>query len=98
MMAVESSVLIRDHAIGRVTVVELAGRLTVNEHPGLLKQAVEDALGRGASDVILDLTGVGYLDSTRLGELIAAHITASRLGGRLKLVATPPSRLPAVRR
>jgi anti-sigma B factor antagonist len=39
--------------------------------------------------VLLDLAGVRYIDSTRLGELIAAHVTVSRQGGRLKLVATP---------
>jgi anti-anti-sigma factor len=32
---------------------------------------------------------VRYIDSTRLGELIAAHVTVSRHGGRLKLVRTP---------
>jgi anti-anti-sigma factor len=35
------------------------------------------------------LAGVKYIDSTRLGEIIAAHVTVSRQGGRLKLVATP---------
>ena len=35
------------------------------------------------------LSGVVYIDSTRLGELIAAHITMSRTGGRLGLVAAP---------
>jgi len=34
-------------------------------------------------------SGVRYIDSTRLGEIIAAHITVSRQGGRLKLVGTP---------
>ena len=77
-------------AFGNVAVIALAGRLTVNETPGLLKQAVEDSIGRGATEVVLDLSGVNYIDSTRLGELIAAHVTASRLGGRLKLACTPP--------
>jgi anti-anti-sigma factor len=36
------------------------------------------------------LSGVRYIDSTRLGELIAAHVSASRQGGSLKLIATPP--------
>ena len=80
---------IRDHAIGRVAVIALDGRLTVTERPGRLKEAVQEAIGRGTSDVVLDLTGIRYMDSTRLGELIAAHITVSRVGGRLKLAATP---------
>ena len=33
--------------------------------------------------------GVNYIDSTRLGELIAAHITVSRIGSHLKLAGTP---------
>jgi anti-sigma B factor antagonist len=81
---------IRERQSGEATVIELAGRLTVNDQPGVLKDAVADVVRRGARDVLLDLSGVRYIDSTRLGELIAAHVTVSRLGGRLKLVATPP--------
>jgi anti-sigma B factor antagonist len=80
---------IRERQIGDVTVVELAGRLTVDDQPGMLKEAVAEVVRRGARRVLLDLSGVRYIDSTRLGELIAAHITVTRHGGRLKLVATP---------
>ena len=81
---------LREYTIGSVAVIALDGRLTVDARPGLLKEAVERAFRRGVPDVVLDLGGVQYVDSTRLGELIAAHITASRLGGRLKLAAVPP--------
>ncbi len=80
---------IRERQTGDVTIVELAGRLTVNDQPGLLKEAVAAAVSKGARHVLLDLSGVFYIDSTRLGELIAAHITVSRQGGKLKLVGTP---------
>ncbi|HUL73052.1 MAG TPA: STAS domain-containing protein [Vicinamibacterales bacterium] len=80
---------IRERQIGQATVVELSGRLTVNDQPGVLKEAVANAVSRGARNVLLDLSGVRYIDSTRLGELIAAHITVSRQGGKLKLVGTP---------
>src|SRR5215510_15986815 len=80
---------IRERQLGELTVVELTGRLTVNDQPGLLKEAVAAAVGKGARHVVLDLSGVRYIDSTRLGELIAAHITVTRQGGRLKLVAAP---------
>ena len=81
---------IRERQVRDVTIVELAGRLTVNDQPGMLKEAVAEAVKRGARRVLLDLSGVRYIDSTRLGELIAAHVTVSRQGGRLTLVATPP--------
>ncbi len=80
---------IREHRTGVVAVLELSGRLTVNDQPGLLKDTVAGAIQRGARHVLLDLSRVGYIDSTRLGELIAAHITVSRTGGRLRLVGTP---------
>jgi anti-sigma B factor antagonist len=78
---------IRERLLGEVALLELGGRLTVNDQPGLLKDAA--VLGRGARHVLLDLSGVRYIDSTRLGELIAVHISVSRGGGRLKLIATP---------
>ena len=80
---------IRERHTGDCTVFELSGRLTVNDQPGLLRESVTDAVARGARLVLLDLSRVGYIDSTRLGELISAHITVSRQGGRLKLVGTP---------
>lgn len=74
---------------GTTAVITLSGRLTVTDSPGLLKEAVVDAIRRGGRQVVLDLTTVRYMDRTRLGELIAAHITVSRLGSHLKLAATP---------
>jgi anti-sigma B factor antagonist len=81
---------LKERQIGNITVVELAGRLTVNDQPGALKEAVAEAVKRGARRVLLDLSGVRYIDSTRLGELIASHVSVTRQGGRLTLVATPP--------
>jgi anti-sigma B factor antagonist len=74
---------------GEFTIVELSGRLTVNDDPGMLREAVADTVAKGARQVLLDLSGVNYIDSTRLGELISAHVSLMRQGGILKLVATP---------
>src|SRR5215470_8733146 len=80
---------ISERQSNQFTILELSGRLTVNDQPGLLREAVVEVVQRGARDVLLDLSGVQYIDSTRLGELIAAHITLSREGGSLKLLRTP---------
>ena len=80
---------IRELQQGTVAVIALSGRVTINDQPGLLKDAVASSLERGAKHVLLDLSGVGYIDSTRLGELISAHVTVTKRGGHLRLVATP---------
>lgn len=74
---------------GQVAVLELTGRLTVNDQPGMLREAVSTALQGGARHVLLELSGVHYIDSTRLGEIISAHVTVTRRGGKLRLVGTP---------
>lgn len=79
-----------EREVGGATVLQLTGRLTVNDRPGMLKGAVADAVDRGARRVVLDLSSVRYIDSTRLGEVIAAHVSLSRVGGQLRLAATPP--------
>ncbi len=68
---------------GTIATLKMTGRLTVSDEPGSLKQAAADAVAGGAKSVVLDLSQVPYIDSTRLGELIAAHVTVSRQGGRL---------------
>lgn len=80
---------------GGIAVLALVGRLTVNDTPGLLKAAAANAVINGASTVALDLSQVPYIDSTRLGELIAAHISVARHGGRLVLIC-PTERITAL--
>ncbi len=85
-----SGVEIHDRlAAPEVAVLTLGGRLTINDEPGQLKAAVARVLSQGARHVVLDLAGVHYIDSTRLGELIASHVAVSRHGGRLKFARTP---------
>lgn len=71
---------------GPIALVRLKGRLTVGDAPGQLKQAATDAAGRGVRAVLLDVSKVPYIDSTRLGELISAHISVTRQNSRFALV------------
>ena len=80
---------ISERQTNQFTILELSGRLTVNDQPGLLRDTVVEVVQRGARAVLLDLSGVQYIDSTRLGELISAHVSLMRQGGSLKLVRAP---------
>ncbi len=81
---------IQDRSVGPITVLEVDGSLPAGDEQGRLKTAVDEALRRGSLDVVLDLTHVGYVGSTRLGALITAHVAVARAGGRLKLASVPP--------
>jgi anti-sigma B factor antagonist len=51
-----------------------------------LKDSLSDLLATEAKAVVVDLTEVGFLDSTGLGALVAARTTASESGSRLPVV------------
>jgi anti-sigma B factor antagonist len=70
-----------------VAVVRLAGDIDLLT-AGVLHDRLWPHLdGRNAA-VVLDLTGVGFLGSAGLSELVAAKDTASKAGLRLALVAS----------
>lgn len=88
---------IRDRRIGPIVVIDLDGRMVANDQPGMVKEAVAKALADGATDVLIDVAGVNYMDSTRLGELIGVHVTVSCRGGRMGLVRVGPRVLELLR-
>jgi anti-sigma B factor antagonist len=69
-----------------VPVVTVNGEVDVYAAPAL-KDGLTDLLQDGSS-VVVDLTEVGFLDSTGLGALVAARTTAAEKGGALPLVCT----------
>lgn len=75
--------------LGDVTVLDVRGRLTMNDGHGLLKSKVDSLSERGRARVVLNVAQLKYLDSACLGEIINAHISLSRRGGALKFVGMP---------
>lgn len=72
------------HVAGARTTLVLAGDLDVHSAP-LVQQAVAAAVREGASDVVLDLRDVSFVDSSGLGVLIACHKRTLRESCRLVL-------------
>lgn len=70
---------------GRVTVLSLTGRLSVDEEP-LLKRAITTQLEAGRVLLVLNLAAVSLIDSAGLGALVAACVKMRRRHGDLKLV------------
>lgn len=68
-----------------ILVICLVGEIKLGKGTGLVRQLIDDVLALGRKDLILNLGEVTYMDSSGLGELVAAHQRFTRAGGRLKL-------------
>lgn len=79
---------IQEHSTGTVIVFELRGRLTL-ESFGLLKDRVRARVDQGSRRLVLDLSGVSYVDSIGVSELVRSHVIVGNHGGHLALAATP---------
>jgi len=71
--------------VNGVTVVELAGRVTLGEGSSLLRTTLKDLLSQGKTRLVLDLAEVSYVDSAGLGTLVAGYTSAQNQGANLKL-------------
>ena len=72
--------------VGDVAVVDLNGKITMGEDTGVLRDQLRDLTSQGSKNVILNMAGVGYVDSAGLGELVGAYTTAANNGGSVKLL------------
>lgn len=76
---------IRHSRKGQNAVLHLEGPLSVGPGVQALRRAVARVLGSDARGLVLDLSGVGYLDAAGIGTLIACHRRALRGGQRVVL-------------
>lgn len=80
---------ITEHAVGNVTVLNLKGRLIL-EDCSELREAVDALVQQGRPKLVLDLQDVPYIDSAGLGILVAKYLSVRRVGGDIKLVHLGP--------
>ena len=86
--------------IGGITVIELAGRMTVDNIYSLTKSIernvfpftgkIEESAGKSSSSVILDMAGVEAIDSSGIGTILFLAKKCRALGGELKIVSIRP--------
>jgi anti-sigma B factor antagonist len=72
--------------VGDVTIVDMTGRITLGEGSKALREMMRAMADQGYQKILLNLQGVGYIDSSGLGELVKAYTTVRGHGGHLKLV------------
>ncbi len=72
--------------VGDVTLLDLKGRLTLNEGTQQLKETVDGLMASGTKRIVLNLQETSYVDSGGLGELVRSLAAVGRHGGSLKLI------------
>jgi anti-sigma B factor antagonist len=81
--------LYEKHDQGRTAVVTLRGELDAHDAPRLRElftAAVTELEGATEPRLVVDLTGVAFLDSTVLGTIVGAVRRAREVGGELRIV------------
>jgi anti-sigma B factor antagonist len=80
------SVKLTTRQVGDVTVVDVAGRITLGEGSSALRDLMRDLVGKSQKKVLLNLGEVSYIDSSGIGELVSGFTTVTNSGGALKLL------------
>ncbi len=70
---------------GGVPVVVLEGEIDLSTSP-VFKETVYRVIESGKKDVVIDLNGLEFMDSTGLGVLVAALKKTSMEGGSIRLI------------
>ncbi|HTX39580.1 MAG TPA: STAS domain-containing protein [Bryobacteraceae bacterium] len=80
------SVKLNTRQVGDVTVVDVAGRITLGEGSSALRDTLRELVGKGQKKILLNLGDVTYIDSSGIGELVSGFTTVTNSGGQLKLL------------
>ena len=71
--------------VGQVSVVEVTGKLTSFES-GALRNSIAQLLKEGRKQILLNLRGLVYLDSSGIGDLVHTYMSVIKSGGEMKVV------------
>lgn len=69
-----------------IDILELKGRLTAGPEVGALREQVSALSAAGTRNLVLDMRGVDYIDSTGLGALVMCATSLRKNGGNVKLL------------
>src|SRR5258708_4014274 len=79
-----------------VAILDLSGRLSLGEAlafgPGsgvVLSETIRELTEKGTRKILLNLAGVTYVDSSGVGQLTGALVTARNQGSDIKLLKAP---------
>ena len=69
-----------------ITVLEMKGRITVGPEASSVRDGCNRLAAEGKNNIVLELAGVDFIDSTGLGALVMCATSLRKSGGNVKLV------------
>jgi anti-sigma B factor antagonist len=83
------SITLNTRTAGDVTIMDVSGRIVLGEETGTLRREIRKLVEKGSVRILLNMSGVTYVDSSGVGELVAAYVSVRKEGGAMKLVSLP---------
>jgi anti-anti-sigma factor len=80
------SMTLTERRLGDVTVLDLKGRLVLDEGDTVLRECLNRLIQEGRLKIVLNLGDVSYIDSCGIGVLIAKFVSFRRKGGDVRLL------------
>jgi len=74
-----------DREVDGASVVALDGRIVMGAEGRALREKLEYLISNGKKKIVLNMTRIEYVDSSGLGILVSAHLSAKNHGASLKL-------------
>jgi len=71
---------------GDITILDMDGMVTIGEGSVALRNTIRRLLGEGKKKIVLNLSGVGYVDSSGIGEFVSSFTAVNKEEGSLKLL------------
>ena len=77
---------IAERNVGDITILDLSGKLVLDQGDALFRDRVVDLLERQLKQIIINLQDVTYIDSAGVGMMVAKMLSVRRAGGDMKLL------------
>ena len=80
------TIKIDERVVGHVTVLDIVGKLSMDQAAEHLKDKINSLLSQQRSNIVVNLKDVPYIDSGGLGQLVASYGSVMKAGGAMKLL------------
>ncbi|HEY0050159.1 MAG TPA: STAS domain-containing protein [Pyrinomonadaceae bacterium] len=77
---------ITERRSGKVMIVDLEGNIRLGEGSMEFRQFIRRTVQNGEKNILLNLAGITYIDSSGLGEIVAAYTSVQKIDGEMKLL------------